>query len=245
LLRLLFCLLRFCGVDEDVHALVYAQAAGVEADVVVLGLAPVAVGVVLVVDLPLAVLLLQALFHGLAGLAVALAHAGGAVLHVGMDEDVQAVRLVLQDEIRAAADDDARALAGQIADDVCLADVELIRHGHGVDQPHRVGRHGDVEQEAAGDGGVFADLLDELVREAALLCDLVDQLLIVIGDAEFLGHRLADASSAAAKLAADGDDLVCHKNSPLFLMPLLYTKMLGMTMKNFRQDGIKDTASCP
>ena len=74
----------------------------------------------LVVDLPLAVLFLQALFHGLAGLAVALAHAGGAVLHVGMDEDVQAVRLVLQDEIRAAADDDTGALFGKLADDAAL-----------------------------------------------------------------------------------------------------------------------------
>ena len=54
---------------------------------IILRLAPVAVGVVLVIDLALAVLLLQALFHGLAGLAVALAHAGGAVLLVSLELD--------------------------------------------------------------------------------------------------------------------------------------------------------------
>ena len=97
-----------------------------------------------------------------------------------------------------------------IADDVCLADVELIRHGHGVDQPHRVGRHGDVEQEAARDGGVLADLLDELVREAAFLCYLIDQLLVIVGNSELLGDFFANGSAAAAELPADGDHFVCH-----------------------------------
>ena len=128
--------------------------------------------------------------------------------HVGVDENVQAVRLILQDEVGAAADDNARTLAGKIADDVRLADVELIRHGHGIDQTHRVRGDGNIKQEAAGDRGVFADLLDELMREAAFFGDLVNQLLVIIGDAELLSHRLADASSAAAKLAADGDDIV-------------------------------------
>ena len=79
-------------IADDLDALVNAERAAVEADVVILGLAPVAVGVMLVIDLALAVLLLQALFHGLARLAVAFAHAGGAVGHVGVDENVQAVR---------------------------------------------------------------------------------------------------------------------------------------------------------
>ena len=79
-------------VADDLDALVNAERAAVEADVVIFGLAPVAVGVVLVIDLALAVLLLQAFFHGFARLAVALAHAGSTVGHVGVDENVQAVR---------------------------------------------------------------------------------------------------------------------------------------------------------
>ena len=153
--------------------------------------------------------------------------------HVGVDENVQAVRLILQDEVRAAANDDARALAGKITDDVRLADVEFIRHGHGIDQTHRVRGDGNIKQEAAGNRGVFTDLLDELMREAAFLGDLIDQFLVIIGDAEPLGHRLTDASSAATKLAADGDDLICHKNSPFILITPLYTKTGALTNINF------------
>jgi len=138
-----------------------------------------------------------------------------------VDEDVQAVGPVLEDEIRAAADDHARPLVREIADHVRLADVELVRDGHAVHDAHGPGRDGDVEQKAAGHGGVFPDLLDELVGEAALLGHAVDKLLVVIGDAEALGDFLADGSAAAAKLTADGDYLAGHGECPLSIF-LLY-----------------------
>ena len=163
-----------------------------------------------VVDLTLAVFFLQPLLRGLLRLAVQAHNTLGAVLHIGVDEDVQRIGTVFENKVRAAADDDARPLRGQIADDVGLADVELIGHGHRVDQTHRVGGNRDIEQEAAGDGGVFADFLNELVREAALLGHLIDQLLVIVGNSELLGDLLANGSAAAAELPADGNHFVCH-----------------------------------
>ena len=84
--------LHLRNITDNFDTFVNAERAAVEADVVIFGLAPVAVGVVLVIDLALAVLLLQAFFHGFARLAVALAHAGSTVGHVGVGENVQAVR---------------------------------------------------------------------------------------------------------------------------------------------------------
>ena len=163
-----------------------------------------------VVDLTLAVFFLQPLLRGLLRLTVQAHNTLGAVLHIGVDEDVQRIGTVFENKVRAAANDDARALGGQIADDVGLADVELIGHGHRVDQTHRVGGNRDIEQEAAGDGGVFADFLNELVREAALLGHLIDQLLVIVGNSELLGDLLADGSAAAAELTANGNHFVCH-----------------------------------
>ena len=132
------------------------------------------------------------------------------MFHVGMDEDMQRVGTVLEDEVRTATDNDARTLFRQVADDVGLADVELVGNGHRVDQTHRMGRDRDIEQEAAGDGGVFTDFLDELMREAAFLCYLIDQLLVIVGNSELLGDFFANGSAAAAELPADGDHFVCH-----------------------------------
>ena len=183
---------------------------------IILRLAPVAVGVVLVIDLTLAVLLLKALFHGLLRLAVALTHTRSAVLQIGVNEDMQAVGPVLQNVVGAAAHDHARPLVGKVADNIRLADIELVRDGHCIDQAHGMGRNGDVEQEAARDGGVLADLLDEFVGEATLLCNGIHKLLIVVGDAEPLGHGLSDGASATAEHTADGDDFVGHVITPSY-----------------------------
>ena len=53
--------LHLRNITDNFDTFVNAERAAVEADVVIFGLAPVAVGVVLVIDLALAVLLLQ---HG-------------------------------------------------------------------------------------------------------------------------------------------------------------------------------------
>ena len=47
---------------------------------------------------------------------------------------------------------------------------------------------------------------DELGGEAALFRGEADDLLIVEGDAQLFGQRLADFTAAAAVFAADGDD---------------------------------------
>ena len=131
-----------------------------------------------------------------------------------MDEDMQAVGPVLQNEVGTAAHNHARTLVCKVADDIRLADIELIGDGHCVDQAHRMGRDGDVEQKAARHCGVFADLFDEFVREAALLRDRIDQFLIIVGNSKSLCNGLADGAAAAAKLTADGDNFVGHMDSP-------------------------------
>ena len=66
------------------------------------------------------VLVAQALHGRLLALAVTLDDALGAERHIRVDKDLEALGLVLQILVRAAADDDTGALFGKLADDAAL-----------------------------------------------------------------------------------------------------------------------------
>ncbi len=66
------------------------------------------------------VLVAQALLGRLLALAVDLDDALGTERHIRMDKDLEALGLVLQNVVRAAADDDTGALFGKLADDAAL-----------------------------------------------------------------------------------------------------------------------------
>lgn len=80
---------------NDVHALVDAQHAAVERQVVVLGVTPLYVGVEAMIGGAALVLIPQTLLRGLLPLAVDLHDALGTEFQIRMDKDLQAVRRVL------------------------------------------------------------------------------------------------------------------------------------------------------
>ena len=66
------------------------------------------------------------------------------------------------------------------------------------------GGGGEVVHQAAARALLVAG--DKLVRQAALLRGEGDDFLIVKGDAQLFGERLADLAAAAAVFTADGDN---------------------------------------
>ena len=72
-----------------------------------------------------------------------------------------------------------------------------------------------VGEEAAPGGGVLALLLNEFFVKARFQGHLLDQLLVIVGDVQQLGHPLAHAAAAGAELAADGDDILAHETDLL------------------------------
>ena len=109
-------------VQDDVHAFLNADQAGIQGDVVVLSRTPLPVGVVLVIHPAAGVLVRQALLRGLLRLAVQADDAVGPELHTGVDEGVEAVVTVLQDVVGAPAHNDAWALVRQVPDHPVLDD---------------------------------------------------------------------------------------------------------------------------
>ena len=119
-------------------------------------------------------------------------------------KNVQAVRPVAQDVVRAAAHDDAALVLGEVLEDVLCW---MMQQPVGDGQAAAAGAlrvHDPVEEKAAGGAGVFAALEYVALGEAALLCDLLDELLVIVFPAEPLGRFLCDGPAAAAELAADG-----------------------------------------
>ena len=107
-------------VSDDIGALVDAELAAVERDVVILRVAPLHVRVEAVIGRAALVLVAQALLGRLLALAVDLDDALGAERHIRVDKDLEALGLVLQNVVRTAADDDAGPLFGKLADDAAL-----------------------------------------------------------------------------------------------------------------------------
>ena len=97
-----------------------AEVRGVDAEVIALGSTPGLAAVVVVVCSTAAVGLLDELGSLFGGDALLLDHTSCAVFEVGGEEEVDAVGIVAQDIVGAAADEDARLTLGQVANDVTL-----------------------------------------------------------------------------------------------------------------------------
>ena len=188
---------------DDVHALVDADNAAVQRQVVVLGMTPLHVGVEAVIRRPPLVLIPQTFLRGLLPLAVDLHDALGAERQIRMDKDLQAVRRALQNVVRATAHDDAGSFCGKVCDDLVLPLPQDILVG-GAEHPVRE----SVREETAG--SVLPRFLHIIRRKAGLLRHFLNDLRIIAGDVQLFRRPFADGASAAAKLAADGDNSVFH-----------------------------------
>ena len=123
-----------------------------------------------------------------------------------MDKDLQAVLPLPENIVRAAAHDDAGPLVRQVQNDLALDDPQKVvgrQAVHGVAAAHA--RKGIGEQVFPG-RSVLPLLLHKFLVKASGHGHLFDQLLVVVGHAQQLGHPLAHGAAAASELPADGDD---------------------------------------
>lgn len=84
-----------------------AQRAGIQGDVVILGLPPLHVGIESVIGGPAFVLVLQPLFRGKLPFPIDLNNSLCPEIHVRMEKDLQAISGIPQDVVRTAADNNA------------------------------------------------------------------------------------------------------------------------------------------
>ena len=203
---LFFDLYKLC---KDGDKFLDGHFGGVDHQIVVVGIGPFLSGEEFVIVGTLLVQLLDVLYQLLVGhglfvlwcLAAATLHAGG---HIGVYENSEGVP-VGKDIVGTASDDDAVALVGQLLDDGVLLGIDLGVEVHGL---RGVGEEGSSNGDGIiNDGLFFNDVVHVIFGKAASACDLGDDLVVIVCEAQLLGKTLAKLSSAAAELSVDGDDL--------------------------------------
>ncbi len=202
---------------DDRRTLLHTQVSAVKADIIVVGPAPLTVGKVLVVCGSLLILVSDALLRLRVALSVSRDDSLGTVIQVCIEEDVEDTVEFLEDVICAAAYDDAGlAGIGDLDDLLALDRVDVIRRRHAV---HDAGCSCCLE--AVGYDGVAGGILavgsDIVSGEACLPCDPVNDLPVVVFEAEIFRKELTERPSSASKLSADSDDLDCHSTGLLIL----------------------------
>lgn len=147
---------------------------------------------------------------------VALHDAFDLALLIRMDEEVQAVLVIVQRIVRASADDHARPLVRDLLDRVELRQKHLVadRHIHegGGIIAEGIGVHHQIIEE--GVGGTLVVVLNHLLAETALLRRPRQELFIVKFNAEIVGYLLSDLAAARAELPTDGNDRIHRTISP-------------------------------
>lgn len=185
------------GVEDE-----FAAEGGVDAEVIVVGVAPGLVGVVIIV------IGAAAVGAGDGGAGLCFIHifcaddARYTALERCVQEEADAAVVIAQDIIGTTADDDAVAASSEIADDFCLgAEDDVFRRvvAVGIDI-HLIEKI--VDEVAAHALLVFLDVVFGIAGDAG---GLGDDLLVVKIKAELEGEILTNGMAAAAVLTADGD----------------------------------------
>jgi len=57
---------------------------------------------------------------------------------------------------------------------------------------------------------MLAMLFDKLGGKPGFLRDMLNQLLVIKGNTQFLGNQVTHRQAAGAVLSADGNNLLCH-----------------------------------
>ena len=126
------------------------------------------------------------------------------------------VGVVRQGIVRAAADHDAGALGGNMADGIKGSQVHLLLQGiagAGAGQGEHVRIHGDGVQKALGP---LVKVFEDLLTQAAFLGRLLQKLFIVKRNAQLLGHADTHFLAAAAELTSNGNDGLHRDHSSLW-----------------------------
>ena len=192
--------------DEVGGRFVDAQHAGIDAEVVGGGGAPRARAVEVVIVGPALVPRLYFLLGLFGGDVVEVAHAAHAVVHVGGDEDVDAARLVAQDVVGAAADEDTRMVVGRLTDGFALYAEERLVADLVVVEVALAQEGEEAAEDRAEKALALVALFEDFGAEPALFGGYGEYLLVVVGNFEIVGQQVPDGAPAAAELAAYVDD---------------------------------------
>lgn len=184
--------------------------AAVDAEVVALAVAPLLAGIVIVVGGALLFMVFDKLAGGGSVDVLSLAYSLDAVIEIGGDEDVDHILVVTQHIVGGSTHKHAVALVGCLSDGVALELVQaFLREVVVIEVVVAQERQMSVE-ERLEESLLLIVLLEEFLRESALLGSKVQQFPVVALATEILRQSLGDDMAAATNLATYVYDNLFH-----------------------------------
>ena len=186
--------------------------AAVDAEVVAFAVAPFLAGIVIVVGGALLLVAFDELAGGGSVNVLSLAHCFDAVIEIGSDEDVDHILVIAQHIVGCSTHKHAVALVGSLLDGVALKLVQtFLREVVVIEAVVAQERQMSVE-ERLEESLLLIVLLEEFLRESALLGCKVQQFPVVAFATEILRQSLGDDMAAATYLATYVYDNLIHNS---------------------------------
>ena len=199
----------FNNADKNITALLNSQNSGVQADVVVLRLAPGTAGIVLIIYPAALILLLESCFRALFRFTVETDNALCTIGRVSKDVGMEGIGTVLQNVVGIPAYDDTGTLIRQLEDYIALDIPKEVSSGQAVHYAGYTLRCKGIGEKAAA-RGVFPVLFNKFGRKTGFQSNLVYQFLVIEGDTKLFCNHASNGTSAGTKFTADGNDFLFH-----------------------------------
>lgn len=189
---------------QQFHGAIDAKDGAVQDELVLVHVVPPLVGAVIVVAGALLVGGGDELLGGLGVQPIALHDAVDALFQGGGDEHAEQRRVVPEQVVGPAANDDAGALFHLLAEvtDFVLGHLLLEGFGAGV-------HHQGIEQAV---GGALVALGQDGLTDPRVPGHGLQDVLVVEIDPQLFGQLLADLVAAAAELSANGNNMLHSRN---------------------------------
>ena len=235
------CLLSLFGIldnlDYNIGTLFNTQNAGIQADVVILGLAPGAAGIVLIVYTAALILFCQTLLGCLFGFTVETNDTLSPVGNISEHVHVQCFGMILQDIVCIPANDDTGSLFSQLQNDIALYIPQKIGGGQTIhDTGNALWCKGIGEQTASG--RMLTVLFHIFGSETGFQSNLINQFLVIEGDSKLIGNHVTDGTAATAKFATDGNNRLFHVGYLLISLTGNYPEIIISKEKRDVNDGV-------
>ena len=127
-----------------------------------------------------------------------------------MDKHPQAIGLIFQNGIGAAAHDHAAFLCAQLQNHALLGDPQTVLIGERV----KPGANIQCAGQTAAKGAIFTLIFNVFLGKSAFFGKAFDQFMVIAGNAQLFCNFTAHGAATAAKLTADRNDTVFHIKTP-------------------------------
>ena len=142
---------------------------------------------------------------------VAFYHARDTIFIVGCEKDIDATRIVAQNIVGNAADENTTMRVGSLENGVALKAKESLFRDRIVVVFARSNHRNDRTEGMSEETFLFIVFLENVFAVATFFCRYSKDFFIIVVHVELLSQKMSDGAAASSELSPDSDDKWFHK----------------------------------